>query len=66
MGFKVGQSYRINELSFVPGGVTVIVQETSGRRFEYDKIKYPQKYIAAAKRRSNVIDAWIKVLKYID
>ena len=60
MGFKVGQKYRINELSFVPGGVTVVVQETGGRRYEYDKIKYPQKYIAAALRKSNVIDAWVK------
>ena len=59
-GFKVGQQYRTNELSFRPGGYTVIVQETSGRRFEYDKIKYPGRYIAAAKRKSNVIDAWVK------
>ena len=59
-GFKVGQEYRSNNLSFVPGGVTVVVQEVGGRRYEYDKIKYPARYIAAAKRKPNVIDAWVK------
>ena len=59
-GFKVGQEYRTNDLSFRPGGCTVIVQEAGGRRYEYDKIKYPRRYIAAAMEKPNVIDAWIK------
>jgi len=58
--FKVGQQYRTSSLSYTPGGVTVIVEETSGQRFEYDKIKYPLKYILAAKRKQNVVNAWVK------
>jgi len=59
-GFKVGQKYRKSNLSFVPGGVTVVVQESGGRRYQYDKIKYPGRYIARAKSNPNVIDAWVK------
>jgi hypothetical protein len=59
-GFKVGQQYRTNELSFKPGGYTVVVEEIGGRRFEYDKIKYPNRYISSVKRKSNVLDAWVK------
>ena len=59
-GFRVGDQYRTNELSLRPGGYTVIVQEVGGRRYQYDKIKYPGRYIARAKSNPNVIDAWVK------
>lgn len=58
-GFKVGDQYRTNELSLRPGGYTVIVQ-IGGRRFEYDKIKYPMRYISKVKRNPEVVDAWVK------
>ena len=60
MGFKVGQKYRTNILSFQEGGHIVIVQRRDGRRFEYDNIKYPVAYIAKLKRNPNIKDAWIK------
>jgi len=60
MVFKVGQDYRTNNLSFVPGGCTVIVEQVDGKLLEYDNIKYPQKYIAAAVTKPNVVNAWIK------
>jgi hypothetical protein len=59
-GFKVGPSYRTNKLSSFPGGVIVIVEHRDGRRFVYDKIKYPQKYIKIVKKNPLVKDAWIK------
>jgi len=59
MGFKVGQKYRKNELSFKPGGYIVEVQMKNGRRFSYDKIKYPRRYIEIAKRNPEVDRAWI-------
>ena len=59
MGFKVGQNYRTNHLSFVPGGVTVEVQMKNGRRYEYDKIKYPSKYIA--RMLENPAVDWAKI-----
>ena len=36
---KVGDKYRSNPLSFVPGGVTVIVQHPNGFTKEYTKVK---------------------------
>ena len=44
-GFKVGDQYRTNDLSFSPGGVTVTVDYKDGRRMSYDKVKYPGAFI---------------------
>jgi len=60
MGFQVGDQYRTNELSLVPGGYTVCVREVSGKVLEYDKIKKPHAYIRALANKSNVLDAWLK------
>ena len=60
MAFKVGDQYRTNELSLVPGGYTVCVRETSGKVLEYDKVKKPYAYIRALSNKDNVMDAWLK------
>jgi len=50
---------RTNELSFIPGGVTVRVIFTSGKYMDYDKVHYPKKYIAVAKSKPDVTDAFV-------
>jgi len=59
MGFKVGQNFRTNSLSFVPGGCTIEVQMKNGRRYEYDKIKYPAAYIKKMEKNPEV--EWARV-----
>jgi hypothetical protein len=61
MGFKVGQKYRTNDLSFQPGGVTVEVHMKNNRRYEYDKIKNPSAYIK--KMLGNPEVEWARVKK---
>jgi len=62
--FKVGDEYRVNELSHRPGGYSVIVvlQDwmPDPRIKEYDKIKYPYNFINRVKQDSNVKQAFIK------
>ena len=59
-GFRVGDQYRTNDLSFVPGGVTIIVDYKDGRRLEYDNIKYPKSYINKSLKNNAVKAAYIK------
>ena len=44
MSFKVNDSHRRNELSFVEGGYTVTVTHESGKVVLYDKVHFPVKY----------------------
>jgi predicted metallo-beta-lactamase superfamily hydrolase len=60
MGFNVSQKYRINDLSFDAGGVTVEVEKIDGKRFEYDNIKNSSAYIRTLKKDPTVVNAWIK------
>lgn len=60
MGFKVGQEYRKNILSFSEGGVTVEVEKIDGKRFEYPNVKYPKGYIKKLLENPDVKDAWVK------
>ena len=59
MGFKVGDKFRTNELSTVPGGVTVQVKLKNGRKYDYDKIKNPDAYIKRLQGNPDV--EWAKV-----
>ncbi len=45
--FKVGDEFRTNSLSLIPGGKTVTVIYSSGVQLVYDKVKSPGKYIKA-------------------
>ena len=42
---KVGDEFRTNPLSNVPGGSTVRVTFKNGSVRDYDKVKYPQSFI---------------------
>jgi hypothetical protein len=57
MAFKVGDSHRHNELSFIEGGYTVTVLHESGKSVEYDKVHFPVKYAEKIKdkQRSDAI-----------
>jgi len=60
MAFVVGDQYRTNELSLVPGGYVVCVRKSDGKVLEYDKIKKPYSYIRVISKKDDVIDAWLK------
>ena len=57
---KVSDEFRTNPLSFSAGGVTVLVIYKDGLIKEYDKIKYPKKYIETALANPLVLNAMIK------
>ena len=44
--YKVRQKFRTSDLSYMPGGCTVIVEMKNGQVLEYDNIKYPTRYIS--------------------
>ncbi len=58
--FKVGRSFRTNEMSYTPGGCTIVVEYNNGQVLEYDKVKYPQKYIRKVMEKEGVKNAYIK------
>ena len=57
---KVADQFRTNELSFRPGGYTVVVVYKTGKSLEYDKVKYPQRYISRILQNPNVAEAFVK------
>lgn len=42
---QVEDQYRTNELSTIPGGVTVTVYYSNNFSKSYDKVKYPERFI---------------------
>jgi hypothetical protein len=57
--FKVDDSHRVNPLSFEEGGVTVCA-EINGKVLEYDKVKYPKKFIDKLIKNNPGAKAWVK------
>ena len=59
--FHVGDKWRTNNLSTTPGGKTVFVEYTNGFIKEYDKIKYPSKFIDKIYKSGgpNIVKAWM-------
>ena len=57
---RVGDKFRTNPLSLKPGGSIVSVVFSDGETREYDKIKYPRKYVATIPKRDSI------VLIYVD
>lgn len=43
--YNVADSYRVNPLSLKKGGVEIIVEYTTGEVLQYDKVKYPSRYV---------------------
>jgi hypothetical protein len=60
MAFKVGDDYRENPMSLRPGGYTVYVERTDGKILEYDKIKFPWRFVAKIKKENPGYKAWWK------
>ena len=58
--FRVGDQYRTNDLSFIPGGRTVIVEYKDGRSFQYDNIKNTRAYINKSLKNNAVKTAYVK------
>ena len=58
---KVGDNYRKNPLSFVPGGVTICVMHPNGFVKEYTKIKYPKAFMTKIIENNETgTECWIK------
>ena len=56
MKIIVKDKFRKNELSFIPGGVTVELIYENGSSRVYDKVKNSEAFICVAKRRdSNIV-----------
>ena len=47
---KVTDKYRINELSVLPGGKTIIVKTITGNTRAYDKVKNVESYVKRMKK----------------
>ena len=52
---RVGDEYRTNPLSLIPGGYIVTVYLFSGRSLEYDKVKRPSSYVRAIENKEGDI-----------
>ena len=58
---KVGDKYRSNPLSSIPGGVTVCVMHPRGNVKEYNKVKYPKAFMKKILENNEPdTDCWIK------
>lgn len=51
----VSDEYRTNPMSLKPGGSQIDVYRTSGLVLEYDKIKFPEKYLREVYPKVNSI-----------
>jgi hypothetical protein len=58
---KVGDKYRTNGLSLIPGGKKVSVTYEDGTCLIYDKIKSPKKYIKSISAEASKHGAIVKV-----
>ena len=53
---NVGDDYRTNELSMIPGGSTVTIVHANGKSLSYDKIKNVDSYANKAKKDKRVVE----------
>ena len=58
--FRVNDDHRRNELSIIPGGGTVTVVHTSGKRLVYDKIKNIRAYCERIAADPKVSEIWVE------
>jgi hypothetical protein len=59
MGFKVGDEYRKNDLSLVPGGSEVKTVSRNGKSKIYDKIKNIASYCDRLKKDAEIFEIWV-------
>lgn len=51
---RVGDQYRTNNLSLIPGGSIVSVVFNNGTTLDYDKVKSPKKYISRIEGKEQI------------
>ena len=56
---KVGDEFRTNRLSLIPGGSSVKVILKNGRNLVYDKVKSPRKYVSKMSDRENIASIYV-------
>jgi hypothetical protein len=59
---KVGDEFRTNDLSLIPGGKTVTVIYQNGKKLIYDKIKSPGKYIKSISEKVSTDGKIVEIL----
>ena len=59
--FKVGDEFRTNELSLIPGGKKVTITRENGKVLVYDKVKNPGKYIKSISQKEDVNGSIIRI-----
>lgn len=52
---KVSDQYRTNPLSLTPGGSEVQVVFLNGQTREYDKVKFPRKFVGRIEGKENIV-----------
>jgi len=56
---RVGDQYRTNRLSLIPGGYVVSVIFSNGRVLEYDKVKSPKKYVSSIPQKEEIVNIYV-------
>jgi hypothetical protein len=59
---KVGDEFRTNDLSLIPGGKTVTVIYQNGKKLIYDKVKSPGKYIKSIANKESLNGSIAQIL----
>ena len=59
MSMRVGDEYRTNPLSLIPGGSLVTVVFSNGKMLDYDKVKSPKKYVASIPTRDDIVAVYV-------
>ena len=59
LSMRVGDEYRTNPLSLIPGGSLVTVVFSDGRMLDYDKVKSPKKYVASIPTRDDIVAVYV-------
>ena len=58
----VGDEFRTNSLSLIPGGKNVTVVYSNGARLVYDKVKNPGKYIKSISEKDSANGHMMEIL----
>jgi hypothetical protein len=59
---RVGDEFRTNSLSLIPGGKKVTVVYSNGVKLVYDKVKNPGKYIKSISEKDSPNGAMMEIL----
>ena len=59
LSMRVGDEYRTNPLSLIPGGSLVTVVFSDGRMLDYDKVKSPKKYVSKIPQKEDITAVYV-------